>query len=170
MFHFPALPHPALCVQAGATGNYACRVSPFGDPRITVWLPTPRGLSQAPTSFIGSWCQGIHRALLKTWLTFCRCTTRPHLTVRRFFQEEDARVHCAVLKIRTALGPSSPRVLAITVAGTRCLAVLRFPECNARLPAPRGLSQAPTSFIGSWCQDIHRMLLETWLLLRCKPP
>src|SRR5512146_2843077 len=67
MFHFPALPHPALCVQAGATGNYACRVSPFGHPRITVWLPTPRGLSQAPTSFIGSWCQGIHRAPLKTW-------------------------------------------------------------------------------------------------------
>src|SRR6185369_14542996 len=23
MFHFPALPPPALCVQAGATGNYA---------------------------------------------------------------------------------------------------------------------------------------------------
>src|SRR3954454_12073143 len=36
-------------------------VSPFGHPRITAWLPTPRGLSQAPTSFIGSWCQDIHR-------------------------------------------------------------------------------------------------------------
>ena len=69
MFHFPALPHPALCVQAGVTTNYGRRVSPFGNPRITVWLPTPRGLSQAPTSFIGSWCQGIHRAPLKTWQT-----------------------------------------------------------------------------------------------------
>src|SRR5258708_38780021 len=67
MFHFPALPPPALCVQAGATASYDRRVSPFGHPRITVWLPTPRGLSQAPTSFIGSWCQGIHRAPLKTW-------------------------------------------------------------------------------------------------------
>ncbi len=67
MFHFPALPPPALCVQAGATAIYDRRVSPFGHPRITVWLPTPRGLSQAPTSFIGSWCQGIHRAPLKTW-------------------------------------------------------------------------------------------------------
>src|SRR3954452_1276687 len=36
-------------------------VSPFGHPRITARLPTPRGLSQAPTSFIGSWYQDIHR-------------------------------------------------------------------------------------------------------------
>jgi hypothetical protein len=27
------------------------------------------------------------------------------------------------------------------------------------LPTPRGLSQAPTSFIGSWYQDIHRLPL-----------
>src|ERR1700751_1357683 len=67
MFHFPTLPPPALCVQAGATGHYACRVSPFGHPRIKVWLPTPRGLSQAPTSFFGSWCQGIRRVPLLTW-------------------------------------------------------------------------------------------------------
>ena len=67
MFHFPALPPPALCVQAGVTGNYARQVSLFGNPRITAWLPAPRGLSQAPTSFIGSWCQGIHRAPLSTW-------------------------------------------------------------------------------------------------------
>src|SRR6202020_667849 len=68
MFHFPALPPPALCVQAGVTSNYARRVSPFGNPRIEVWLPTNRGLSQAPTSFFGSWCQGIHRVPLVTWL------------------------------------------------------------------------------------------------------
>src|SRR6202167_4861213 len=67
MFHFPTLTPPALCVQAGATGHYTRQVSPFGNPRIEVWLPTPRGLSQAPTSFIGSWCQGIHRAPLITW-------------------------------------------------------------------------------------------------------
>jgi hypothetical protein len=30
-------------------------------------LPTPRGLSQAPTSFFGSWYQGIHRVPLLTW-------------------------------------------------------------------------------------------------------
>src|SRR5690606_10037763 len=33
----------------------------FGHPRITARLTTPRGLSRPPTSFIGAWCQGIHR-------------------------------------------------------------------------------------------------------------
>ena len=36
-------------------------VSPFGNPRIKVYLPTPRGLSQAITSFIAFSCQGIHQ-------------------------------------------------------------------------------------------------------------
>src|SRR5580692_396908 len=67
MFHFPALPPAALCIQARATARNGRRVSPFGNPRITAWLPAPRGLSQAPASFIGSWYQGIHRVLLKTW-------------------------------------------------------------------------------------------------------
>ncbi len=92
MFHFPTLPPPALCVQAGAMSHYAHQVSPFGNPRIKVWLPTPRGLSQAPTSFIGSWCQGIHRAPLLTWQIHYGC---------------DARVHCAVLKVRAV--PAVPR-------------------------------------------------------------
>jgi hypothetical protein len=67
MFHFPAFPPHALCVQAWVTAHDDCRVSPFGNPRITARLTTPRGLSWPPTSFIGSWCQGIHRAPLKTW-------------------------------------------------------------------------------------------------------
>src|SRR5690606_41164425 len=54
MFHFPTFPPLALCVQARVTGNDSSRVSPFGNPRITVRLPTPRGLSQAATSFFGS--------------------------------------------------------------------------------------------------------------------
>ena len=92
MFHFPALPPAALCIQAAATAHNGRRVSPFGHPRITAWLPAPRGLSQAPTSFLGSWCQGIHRVPLKTWQT--------HI------QKLDARVHCAVLKKRTAPPPA----------------------------------------------------------------
>jgi hypothetical protein len=67
MFHFPAFPPHALCVQAWVTAHDDCRVSPFGHPRITARLTTPRGLSRPPTSFIGSWYQGIHRAPLKTW-------------------------------------------------------------------------------------------------------
>jgi hypothetical protein len=71
MFHFPTFPPHALCVQAGVTPHDGCRVSPFGNPRITARLTAPRGLSQPPTSFIGSWCQGIHRAPLITWPQRC---------------------------------------------------------------------------------------------------
>ena len=71
MFHFPTFPPLALCVQAKVTGHDSCRVSPFGNPRITARLAAPRGLSQPPTSFFGSWCQGIHRAPLLTWPQRC---------------------------------------------------------------------------------------------------
>src|SRR6476661_5180494 len=54
MFHFPAFPPHALYIQARVTGHDSCWVPPFGHPRITARLPTPQGLSQAPTSFIGS--------------------------------------------------------------------------------------------------------------------
>ena len=61
MFHFTGLPSPALCVQAGIRAHYRTWVPPFGDPRIKGWSAPPRGLSQPPTSFLGSWRQGIHR-------------------------------------------------------------------------------------------------------------
>jgi hypothetical protein len=54
MFHFPAFPPTTLYIQAAATPHNECQVTPFGNPRITAWLPAPRGISQAPTSFIGS--------------------------------------------------------------------------------------------------------------------
>jgi hypothetical protein len=62
-------------------------VSLFGDPRIEARLPAPRGLSQVTTSFIGSWCQGIHRLPLVACCYY-----------------KDARVHCEVLKMRAATG------------------------------------------------------------------
>ena len=96
MFHFPALPSTALCIQAGTTAHDDGRVSPFGNPRITARLPAPRGLSQAPTSFIGSWCQDIHRMLLETWLLLLA-----HEPLKGFARRLDARVHYAVLKLRT---------------------------------------------------------------------
>jgi hypothetical protein len=71
MFHFPAFPPLTLCVQVRVTGHDPCRVSPFGNPWITARLAAPQGLSQPPTSFIGSWCQGIHRAPLLTWPQRC---------------------------------------------------------------------------------------------------
>jgi hypothetical protein len=91
MFHFPAFPPHTLCVQAWVTPHDWGRVSPFGHPWISARLTAPQGFSQSPTSFIGSWCQGIHRMPLKT----CH---------------KDARIHCAVLKEQpdTEPLPSTP--------------------------------------------------------------
>jgi hypothetical protein len=71
MFHFPAFPPLTLCVQVRVTAHDCCRVSPFGHPWISARLAAPQGLSQPPTSFIGSWCQGIHRMPLITWPQRC---------------------------------------------------------------------------------------------------
>jgi hypothetical protein len=66
-FTSPRYLHPPYVFRRGRQAIKHCQVSPFGHPRIEVWLPTPRGLSQAPTSFFGSWCQGIRRVPLITW-------------------------------------------------------------------------------------------------------
>ena len=52
---------PHLCIQHGVTPHYRRRVFPFGDPRVKDCSASYRGLSQPSTSFIDSWCQGIHR-------------------------------------------------------------------------------------------------------------
>jgi hypothetical protein len=71
MFHFPTFPPHTLYIQARVTRHHSCWVSPFGNPRISARLTAPRGISQPPTSFIGSWCQGIHRTLLNTYKQRC---------------------------------------------------------------------------------------------------
>ena len=64
MFQFACLAPHALCIQAWVRAHYHAQVSPFGYPGIKGWsAPTP-GFSQPPTSFFGSWRQGIHRVLL----------------------------------------------------------------------------------------------------------
>ena len=68
MFHFPALPPNWLYIHQQVTRHHSRRVSPFGHPRIHARLAAPRGISQPPTSFIGSQCQGIHHAPLHTYL------------------------------------------------------------------------------------------------------
>ena len=97
MFHFPAFPPRTLYIQVRVTRYEPSRVSPFGHPRITARLPAPRGLSQAPTSFIGSWCQGIHRMPLQTY-TYPQLDNHPEnrAAIRRTLK--DARVHYTVLK------------------------------------------------------------------------
>ena len=98
MFHFPTFPPHTLCVQMRVTGHDSSWVSPFGHPRINARLPTPQGLSQAPTSFIGSRCQGIHHVPLVA----CQHKNNNKNSYK------DARVHYTDLKIRTA-PPQHPR-------------------------------------------------------------
>jgi hypothetical protein len=91
-FTSPRYLHLPYVFRQGRQAITRCQVSPFGNPGIGVWLPTPPGLSQAPTSFFGSWCQGIRRVPLSTWQLLT-----------------DARVHYAVLKIREVPATKSPR-------------------------------------------------------------
>jgi hypothetical protein len=114
MFHFPTFPPHALCVQARVTPHDWCGVPPFGNPRINARLTAPRGLSQPPTSFIGSWCQGIHRAPLKTW-PHKNPVQRPRKETPNgptqtllLTESEDARVHCAVLNVQPDTGHLTP--------------------------------------------------------------
>ena len=74
--------HTPYFIQVQVTGHNSSWVSPFGHPRINARLPTPQGISQAPTSFIGSRCQGIHHAPLPTCHTNHQHTqqTNPHPT------------------------------------------------------------------------------------------
>ena len=63
MFQFPPFA-PATYVFSYRYLAYTRWVSPFGHSRIKGRLPPPRDFSQAPTSFIASDCQGIHRIRL----------------------------------------------------------------------------------------------------------
>src|SRR5215471_13057856 len=56
MFHFPALPPPALCVQAGATGNYATPGFPIRK------SPDRRLVADSPGLIAGSYV--LHRLLV----------------------------------------------------------------------------------------------------------
>ena len=66
-FTSPRFLHLPYVFRQGRWAITPNQVALFGNPRVEVWLPTNRGLSQAPTSFFGSWCQGIHRVPLSTW-------------------------------------------------------------------------------------------------------
>ena len=57
MFHFSGCPDAMLYIHM--TSTMIGRVSPFGNPRLSVFVAR-RGLSQLTTSFIDFWSQGIH--------------------------------------------------------------------------------------------------------------
>ena len=84
MFHFPTLPPPALCVQAGAMGHYA----PSGFP---IRKSPDRSLvADSPGLIAGSY------VLLRLLVP-----RHPPCALINLATTDDARVHCAVLKIRS---------------------------------------------------------------------
>jgi hypothetical protein len=93
MFHFPTLPPPALCVQAGAMGHYA----PSGFP---IRKSPDRSLvADSPGLIAGSYV--LHRLLVPRHPP-CALTNLATTDI-------DARVHCAVLKVRAVPAFRRPR-------------------------------------------------------------
>jgi hypothetical protein len=60
----PQLASRTLCIQIRVPAHYHWWVSPFGNLGVKGWSAPHPSLSQPPTSFIGSWRQGIHRVPL----------------------------------------------------------------------------------------------------------
>ena len=83
MFHFPTLPPPALCVQAGATGNYATPGFPIRK------SPDRCLVTDSPGLIAGSY------VLLRLLVP-----RHPPCALINLATTDDARVHCAVLKMR----------------------------------------------------------------------
>jgi hypothetical protein len=157
MFHFPTFPPHALCVQARVTPHDWCGVPPFGNPRINARLTAPRGLSQPPTSFIGSWCQGIHRAPLKTWphknrtptpgrKQMCGPTQTLYYRVRRCSRPLCSSQRPTRHPPHDPARPTSPHGDG---DGTRCRKALtqeqRSPPGSPDEPAPSGPNSVPTN-------------------------
>jgi hypothetical protein len=120
MFHFPALPPPALCVQAGVTGNYALSGFPIRK------SPDQCLVADFPGLIAGS------NVLLRLLVP-----RHPPCALINLATTDDARVHCAVLKIRAvpARRPPPPRRPAGPRDGKR-----PFPQdptaCSTRPPPP----------------------------------
>ena len=94
MFHFPALPPPALCVQAGVTGNYARSGFPIRK------SPDQCLFADFPGLIAG------YNVLLRLLVP-----RHPPCALINLATTIDARVHCAVLKIRAVpvRAPPHPR-------------------------------------------------------------
>lgn len=89
----PRVRLPSLCIHNGILAK-SKRVSPFGNLRIKVCLPTTRSLSQAATSFFAFCRQGIHRVRLVTWsYNLKRSRTLSYMSNPTFFAK---RMQCSI--------------------------------------------------------------------------
>ena len=76
MFQFPGFASPPYVFRWRYPKGVGCPIRISTDQRL---LAAPRGFSQRATSFIASWCQGIHRMPLLRSRTFKAPLRRPQL-------------------------------------------------------------------------------------------
>ena len=100
MFHFPALPPPALCVQAGAMGHYAHSGFPIRK------SPDRSLVADSPGLIAGSY------VLLRLLVP-----RHPPCALNNLATTDDARVHYAVLKVRAVPVSRPPRTPARAPTG-----------------------------------------------------
>jgi hypothetical protein len=135
------------------TRHHSCRVSPFGHPRIHARLTAPRGISQPPTSFIGSQCQGIHHAPLNTY------NTKP----KAIFQT--LKLHIRHQKAHTTQGQH---------AHIRCLdARNHYPQIKHHTPPPKMERQPVLSPVPQRGEEIAGLLSQSPIvcpMINCRPP
>ncbi len=104
MFQFSGLPLSTLYIQMEVIRHDSYWVAPFGYLRVSL-LATNRSFSLLATPFIGSKCQGIHRAPFLTWLRLYRANR--HI-LRCSFPSREVNYHLllrVILQIKTQLQP-----------------------------------------------------------------
>src|SRR3984885_12553082 len=132
MFHFPTFPPPALCVQAGAMGHYAqsgCPIRKSSDRCL---------VADSPRLIAGSY---VLLRLLVPRHSPC--------ALINLATTDDARVHCAVLKIRAVpvLSQSLDEKVPVRIEG---IALRPFPQdptaCSARAPPGQSFRTASGTY------------------------
>ena len=89
MFQFPSFPS---CTYVFSTWSQALRLrgSPIRISADRGLFAAPRGFSQLVTSFVGSWCQGIHLMLFLAWTSFvlfsCLSFANNFVTMKKLFR------------------------------------------------------------------------------------
>ncbi len=105
----------------------------------------------------------------------CQVSHAPGLAYSAFARHYSRNHQCFLFLrvLRCFTSPRSPATLYIQEAVTRhhsgWVSPFGHPRITARLTAPRGISQPPTSFIGPWYQGIHHVPYITWPQ-RCSHP
>jgi hypothetical protein len=118
MFHFPTFPPPALCVQAGATGHYALSGFPIRR------SPGQSLVADSPGLIAGSY------VLLRLLVP-----RHPPCALTNLATTDDARVHCAVLKMRTVPDRGTPKASRLSGPSRGQPLARPFPQDPTACPA-----------------------------------